>query len=154
MRTEFTPRELARFWKHVAKGGDACWLWTGSVRPDGYGQVTLGGRNNLVPRAMWVITNGPIPGGLNVCHSCDNPTCCNPAHLFLGTQQANVLDMVAKRRHAIGAKHGLSKLTEAQVVEMRNRHAQGERVGVLAKNYGVSPATVCRVVHRNGWLHV
>lgn len=84
------------FWSRVDNTGE-CWLWTGSQR-DGYGRLLFQGRFKLAHRVAWELTNGPIPDGLYVCHTCDNPPCVRPAHLFVGSQQDNLNDMVAKGR--------------------------------------------------------
>jgi len=84
-----------RFWCGVKRGEpDECWPWTRSLSPKGYGRVR--GRN--AHRVAYELTYGPIPPGMFVCHTCDNPPCCNPAHLFLGTYLDNIADMVAKKR--------------------------------------------------------
>jgi hypothetical protein len=90
-----------RFWEKVVKTDD-CWLWIGAqvVRPTcSYGIITIEGRPEHAHRVAWTLVYGPIPEGLNVLHRCDNELCCRPDHLFLGTQLANMLDMVAKGRH-------------------------------------------------------
>lgn len=92
-----------RFWAKIDKRGpDECWEWLGSRKDKGYGQVQRtdeSGRKVLSShRLAWEIANGPIPTGLFVCHHCDNPPCCNPAHLWLGTCRDNIHDMHAKGR--------------------------------------------------------
>lgn len=87
-----------RFWGKVQVGAPAaCWPWAGALS-GGYGMFWVGGRSQHASRVSYAIANGPIPGGLYACHSCDNPRCVNPAHLFLGSQQDNVRDMHNKRR--------------------------------------------------------
>lgn len=93
-----------RFWSRVQKG-EGCWLWGGSLKTNGYGQLNgpsqgggRDGKNLLAHRVAWELVNGPIPDGLWVLHRCDNPPCVNPAHLFLGTVRDNVIDMWTKGR--------------------------------------------------------
>lgn len=91
--TWMTP---ARFWAKVDRGDD-CWEWTGIKDPNGYGRCGMFGET-LAHRVAWKLTREAIPGGLFVLHRCDNPPCCNPDHLFLGTQADNIADMDHKGR--------------------------------------------------------
>lgn len=79
-----------------------CWLWTGTKKPNGYGDISIGGKSRLLHRVMWEETYGPIPGGLCVCHTCDVKHCCSPSHLFLGTYKDNMQDAATKGRMASG----------------------------------------------------
>jgi hypothetical protein len=89
-----------RFWNLVnIRGENDCWEWKASLDTKGYGQFNINGKMNGSHRIAWILTNGEISGNLNVCHHCDNPKCCNPKHLFLGTQADNMLDMMLKKRH-------------------------------------------------------
>ena len=89
------------FWNRVdlTAGGVACWPWRGRRLRSGYGRLVLRGRQIAAHRIAYELSNGPVPTGLLVCHSCDNPPCCNPLHLWIGTHQDNMDDMMAKGRH-------------------------------------------------------
>ena len=94
-----------RLWAKVdRRGPEECWPWTGARRGRGYGHLGSGGRGQpsiAAHRAVFTLTHGPIPPGMVVCHTCDNRICCNPAHLWLGTQRDNLMDMIAKGRHGM-----------------------------------------------------
>lgn len=104
---------------------------------------------------MWSATHGEIPAGLSVLHRCDNPPCCNPAHLFLGTRADNVADMIAKGRDRRGRfpgeKCNFAKLKESDVVEIRKRLAPQK---TLAAHYGVNVTTIQRIQYKQNWSHV
>ncbi len=143
--------------------GDGCWTWKGGRSPRGYGKIEVSGRSLRAHRLSYELFVGEIPQGLMVCHTCDNPTCVRPDHLFLGTSQDNMDDKVRKGRQARGDahyarvsperlargdKHGLVKLSDAQVLEIRSKYtgARGEVVG-FARSYGVSRDLIHKIVH-------
>ena len=86
------------FWSHYDEDENGCWHWRGGKNKRGQGVVRHVGKNWVTSRLAWTLTYGPIPEGMFVCHSCDNPPCINPNHLFIGTPRDNVLDMVSKGR--------------------------------------------------------
>lgn len=134
---------------------DGCHLWTGYRMRNGYGQFRVGPVRKLAHRVGWELRSGPIPPKMEVCHGCDNPPCQNLDHLFLGTSAANTADMVAKGRSARGERHGHARLTEDQVLAIRGRHASGGISHVsLAREFGVSEATVRHIVHGETWRHL
>lgn len=104
-KTPRVPQTIEqRFWSKIRKAeGDGCWEWTAARFPKGYGKFAIGSRNiEGAHRMAWLLTSGPIPEGLFVCHRCDNRICCRPNHLFLGTPGDNVRDMLAKGRRLLG----------------------------------------------------
>ncbi len=143
-----------RFWCKVDKSG-SCWNWTASLNSKGYGQLMMtGGRPSLAHRIAWELTNGPIDGGVHVLHRCDNPLCVNPDHLFLGNQRDNMTDMVSKDRHARGQRRKNAKLTESKVREIRQLHANGQRMVDLVARFGVCHSLISNVIHGKAWKHV
>lgn len=155
-----TPVEQ-RFWQYVNKTND-CWLWTGATRHFGYGVINMGGHNGHAERAhrlSWIMHNGEIPKDLCVCHKCDNPSCVNPNHLFLGTRADNNHDMQKKGRcdtvkRPKGEQSGNAKLKTEQVLQIRDRYSNGETLSALAKEYPVSVQTIFRIVNRTIWKHI
>lgn len=147
-----TPEE--RFWFYVEKGPD-CWGWTGHTS-SGYGVVT-GHRGQVkAHRFSYELHCGPIPDGLHVLHECDNPPCCNPAHLFLGTQIDNVADMIAKGRNSratgsVGTKHGMAKLTDDAVRTIRATSGPARK---LAVKFNVSESTIYMIRGGHIWKHL
>lgn len=142
---ELTPKQTRNFWKKVVKT-DGCWEWTGA-KSVGYGRVRLDGRTQWAHRISYVIAHGPIPDGLILLHSCDNPSCVNPDHLRPGTNRDNSQDALQK-----GRWH--SKLTASQVLAIREQGCGGIAIKVLADLYRVSTPTIRRVITHRIWRHV
>lgn len=144
-----------RLWAKVDRSGD-CWVFTGYRDAGGYGSISRGdGRPISAHRASWIVTHGPIPTGALVCHTCDNPPCVRPDHLFLGDDQANAVDMVSKGRHRprLGSTSPNAKLSEDAVRDIRRRGGSISD-GALAAEYGVTDTVIFNVRHRRSWRHV
>ena len=144
------------FWSSVDRREQSkCWVWTRGKLPEGYGQLRVHGRNILAHRHAWELTNGPIPTYRLVLHACDNPSCCNPAHLFLGSQRDNVRDMIEKGRrpcfsvYHIGEKNSRAKLTD--VLAIRKEAEIGATSTILGPKYNVAPRTIRDIVSRKTW---
>lgn len=135
----WTLQQRLDFFVDKSAGEGACWPWRAGINGYGYGNLTFEYRGYLAHRVAWEIANGVIPQGLFVCHRCDNPRCCNPAHLFLGTAADNNADMMAKRRNRRGERHHNAKLTDAQVIAIRTDARSTKKI---AAAYGVCATVV------------
>lgn len=148
-----------RFWDRVDTSGgpDACWEWMGYRDRDGYGSFWVYETNVRAHRFAYESEHGPVPDDLFVCHSCDNPSCVNPRHLWAGTPQDNVLDMDSKGRRPLnrGESNHIAKLTESEVIAMRRLKEQGHiSQAEIARRFGVSPMLVSLIVRRMIWTHI
>lgn len=147
-----------KLYRRIAQTTSGCWEWTFARTTAGYGCF----HHDKVPyyahRASWLVHHGPIPQGMHVLHHCDNPSCWNPDHLFLGDNQANTDDKIAKGRmrhgHRYGEDHGNSRLTWEQVRDIRWRYASGQRRIDVARAHGVDPKTVTMIVTGRTWKEV
>jgi hypothetical protein len=146
-----------RFWCKVDKRGpDECWPWLASRNEDGYGTFGVDGKTVKASRFAWELANGrPMPDGMEGCHSCDFPPCCNPDHVYPGTHAENMQDMVAKGRwrgpslEVIRAARG--KLTVEQVAQVRERLAAGEPQESIANAFGVTQGAISYINSRTTW---
>lgn len=147
MYANYTPKDVARFWKKVDRSPHpkGCWLWTAYRNKDGYGMIKWGGRRvESGHRISYLLANGEFSDELFVLHKCDNPRCVNPEHLFLGTHQDNVDDRDNKNRQSAGENRPLHKITNEQAEEIRERCKNGAwgiqtKIGI---EYGLSSGTV------------
>lgn len=154
---------LARFeLSFIPEPNSGCWLWLGTPRGSmGYGAFQMEGRNHQAHRASWLLFRSEIPSGEWVLHQCDNPSCVNPSHLFLGTQADNEADKVAKGRQsrgeahsaakinpARGADNGNSKLTIQDVLAIRAATVPQRQI---AKAYGVTQALISKIQRGEIW---
>lgn len=140
-RPDYAAKRAESFWSRVRGEPGECWPW---IETDDHRNVSVGNRMVGAHVYAWTLTHGD-PDGRFVCHRCDNPPCCNPDHLFLGTPAENSADMARKGRAARNAPG--AKLTDEQVREIRRRYAAGEgSTHVLAPQYGVTAMSVWKVV--------
>jgi hypothetical protein len=151
----FSVTFCSRFWSKI-EITESCWKWTGYKNRHGYGGINKGNKKMiLASRASWMLHNGPIPQGLDVCHHCDNPPCCNPDHLFIGTAQANMRDAASKGRLGrivyYGERSAHHKLNQYQVNYLRE-HWNTSQHNTLATELGISYQQAWRIVRRLSWL--
>lgn len=141
-----------RFWNYVDDSGEGCWEWDAGIMNDGYGAFNRNDTSLRAHRVAYELEYGE-PEGL-VCHHCDNPTCCNPEHLYDGTPVENRRDAIERGRVPIGETNHKSKLAEGQVVELREKYANTDITQAdLGEEYGVSQFAVGTIVRGENWEH-
>ncbi len=157
---KYTPEErIIAFWSKasITANPDKCWEWQAGHNKGGYGKFGIGGKWKLANRVAWELVNGSIPDSMKVLHECDNPSCINPRHLFLGTDLDNAKDRERKGRghYKRGENNSCHKLTNEQVLEIRRLYAVG---GIsyrkLAAMFGICNVTVNDIVRRRIWKHI
>lgn len=133
-----------------------CIEWLGAKVRGGYGQIKLSGKMVYVHRVLYAFRHGPVPDGKSVCHTCDNPSCCNTDHLFLGTHAENMADKVAKGRAASlkGKTNPAAKLDPEDVLMIRELCSLGQNQKDVARQFGVTQANVSLIVTRQKWSHI
>ena len=153
--TMFGVATAERFWAKVERrADDECWPWTASTFHFGYGKFWLDGKNRIASRVAWQLVHGELPTGAVVRHTCDNPPCCNPAHLTTGTQLDNVADRSERDRSARGESIHRARLTADAVRQVRAMHSEGSGYRTIAEIFRVNWATVRDVVKGRTWTHV
>ena len=153
-----------RFWSKVQKTKE-CWMWTGTKDQDGYGVIANRDGPPSYFRATHVslmLAGRPLPAGMHACHSCDNPACVNPDHLWAGTNAENTADRDKKGRHARcgaksprrGADHPMAVHRAEKVQKVRELAAEGRSQHGIARALGMSQATVWNIIHGKQWRHI
>ncbi len=158
-KVQAKPVDLAqRFWSKVLRRAEQqCWPWKATRSRLGYADFSIGRKKFLGHRVAWRLTHGDIPPGQCVCHRCDNPACCNPAHLFLATREENYKDMLAKNRMRIlrGEAAGNAKLTAQQVRQIRREYIPWKfGAAQLAKKFGTTKENITKILQRKSWTHI
>lgn len=159
---QLTPQDIERFWSKVNKapGQGAtgeCWEWQLSCCNKGYGKFNIVGRILKAHRVSYFLHYKEWPFNLLICHHCDNPPCCNPDHLFKGTNDENMADMMKKNRHAslTGTTNPAAKITESDVMEIRRRYDAGEFAPLKwADEFNVTNATIGQIIRNQSWRHL
>lgn len=145
-----------RFWSRVHKT-ETCWFWTGGTFSNGYGLFTVQGKTIGAHRYVFQQQHGLIPKDMFICHTCDNPPCVNPAHLFLGTHTDNMQDCISKGRFSHhgqkGSLHNLAKLREKDIPVIRSMLLFCTPTEI-SKIYKVAPTTISYIRDRKTWTHV
>jgi hypothetical protein len=153
---------IERFWSKVDKkkslifyGGSRCWEWTGGHITKGYGMFFVGFNNKGAHVVSYEIHFGTVPSGMYVCHNCDNPGCVNPSHLFIGTADDNNKDKVKKGRQAVGTKTKSSKITERDVMAIREMYSSGDFTQqAISDKFKIKRRQVSHIVRREHWRHI
>ena len=146
--------KMERFWSKVARGSaDECWPWLGGRGRKGYGVFRDGGINRS-HRVAWELTNGPVEEGQQVLHRCDNPPCCNPAHLFLGDNTVNMADKLAKGRQIHGEAQYNAILKATDIPSIRALLRQGVTEEEIGQRYGVSRGAISNIKRKRSWVRV
>lgn len=162
----FSEKYLNRFWSKVKVLPDTskCWNWESSKVKDGYGSIRIGGKFYRSHRLSYFIYNKIDPLEMHVLHNCDNPSCVNPSHLFLGTDKDNRIDCVKKGRNAKhinminydrkGEENGFSKLKKEEVTQIRRMRLDGNSSKYLSKEFNVSRSTINDIIYNKTWKHL
>lgn len=148
---------LDRFWSKVRKSEetDGCWLWTASLHTEGYGHFGLRGRIVRAHRVSWEIANGvTVPDGMKLCHTCDNPPCVRPDHLFIGTDAENAKDKVRKGRSPRGEEAPKVRLTNDSVQRIVELRRQGVPRKDVARLSDIDPSVITRIMSGQIWSHI
>lgn len=148
------PNTIADFWSNVGVlGSNECWVWQGRTNETGYGQFEWEGKAVRAHRLAYELVRGEIPDSMVVMHVCDNPACCNPAHLKLGTQADNMHDMIEKGRgrKAKGSEHGMATLSEGDVVEIWRLLSERKTQTEIAVMYSVDRTTIGAIAAGKSW---
>jgi len=147
---------LEDVWKKInKKENDDCWEWVGALSNNGYGAFVLNQKTYSSHRIVYELIYGSISSGYCILHKCNNPSCCNPSHLYLGTHADNSKQMVNEGRSCRGEKNGRSKLNVEQIREIRRLYSTGKYYQrELGIRFGVSRSEIGRIVNGIMWGYI
>ena len=128
-----------------------CIEWNKGKTKDGYGQIYINGKIMYAHRWAWEQINGPIPKGMCICHKCDNPSCINLRHLFIGSRADNNADTARKGRSCRGEKNGSAKLKPEDIIQIRKMLAKGTTLVSLGQKFGVHRQTISDIKYGKHW---
>ena len=177
---DLSEKNITNFYRKISPTANdqGCLEWLGASHKDGYGRFGIAGRLFQSTRIAFFVATGIDPLNMDVCHKCDNPPCCNPDHLFLGTRADNVKDMISKGRanfqkdpakpasprvrpayirkdSAVGARHGQCKLDDATVTMIREMYCKSKTTHAqIAAEFGVVQSLIGKIIRRELWRHV
>lgn len=145
-----------KLFSKVSVSDSGCWNWTGGKSPSGYGVITVNGKTMSTHRLSYALTNGDIPAGMLVMHSCDNPSCINPKHLSAGTQKDNMQDASIRGRcnRPMGEDSAKSKYSEDQVIEAMRMLAEGKTKKQVCEIFGMALSTLTKIRAGSLWPHL
>lgn len=142
--------------KVMPEPNTGCWIWTAGTNIKGYGTFGIGQRrmSSTSHRVSYEMFVGEIPENMHVLHHCDNTFCVNPDHLWLGTNLDNMKDRSKKNRQARGGLHAFAKVTEIDVLIIREARAKGFLIADIARYFNVGNTCIVNIIHRINWKHI
>ena len=151
--SDYNEKTKLRIKENIKIDKNGCWIWQGSKHRQGYGNIAYRNKPMLAHRISWIIFKGEIPSSIYVCHTCDVTSCCNPDHLFLGTQKENMDDAHDKGKYENRniSKNRRIKLNFEQVQEIKKLHKQGMKRKDLQIKYSVSQTCIAKILTGVSW---
>ena len=153
---DYDLKTFDRLFDRVVEAKNDCLVYTWGCDKDGYGWLGYRGTQKRASQLAYYLCVGDIPAGMHVLHTCDNPPCCNPEHLFLGNDRINTDDKMAKGRHVAvrGSFHSRALLREEDIVRIRELREGGWKYKEIAEEFNVGISCINHILHRRSWQHV